>query len=486
MLRRLTIRSCQMALGHWPLAVTGFIFGLVSLGATHCLAAPPNVILIFADDLGYGDLECFGHPQFKTPNLNRMVNEGVKLTSLYVPTPYCAPSRGTILTGRYPFRHGVWSNPAPDAPNGSANDIGLPASELTLAEILHEAGYATSCIGKWHLGHLPKFMPRTQGFDEYLGILYSNDMRPVNLIKNEEIIEYPVVQATLTQRYTAAAIDFIQRNRHRPFFLYLPHAMPHKPLSASERFYKKSGAGLYGDVIAELDWGIGQVFEKLKELELDQQTIVVFTSDNGPWYGGSTGGLRGMKSTSWEGGYRVPGIVRWPGQIPTGQVISAPCGTIDMLPTLLAAAGVEGPKDRIIDGVNLLPVLKGEIPAQEDRLLIGMRGDKISTLRQGRYRLHLLPPPPSTIPANAENWIDPRGPDGVTIIGPFEQYKPTAYPGLTTGDAPHRMMLFDVIADPGEQQDVSKLQAEVIDSMVSAFKQASGEIDSKFVPQLTR
>ncbi|NQT13850.1 MAG: sulfatase-like hydrolase/transferase, partial [Planctomycetes bacterium] len=247
----------------------------------------PNVVLIFADDLGYGELGCQGHPTFKTPMLDRMAAEGARLTDFYVPVPYCAPSRGTIMTGRYPWRHGVIRNPCPDA---GVNDIGIPESETTLGEALQAAGYATCCIGKWHLGHQPQFYPIRNGFDEYLGILYSNDMRPVELIDGDKVVEYPVVQATLTKRYTERALRFIQESRDRPFFLYFPHAMPHKPLAASEAFYKKSGAGLYGDVIAELDWSVGQILAKLKELGLDEKTLVIFTSDNGPWFGGSSGG----------------------------------------------------------------------------------------------------------------------------------------------------------------------------------------------------
>src|SRR5262245_4340397 len=300
-----------------------FLFGLVAwvISSSADAAPRPNVVLILADDLGYGDLACYGHPKFKTPNLDRMAAEGARLTDFYAACPFCAPTRASLMTGRYPFRSGMTGNPTPDM---GINDLGIPESELLLPELFKAAGYTTACYGKWHLGHKPEFFPTRNGFDEYFGILYSNDMRPVELRQNEERFEYPVEQTTLTERYTQRAVSFIQRHKDSPFFLYLPHAMPHKPLAASDAFYKKSGAGLYGDVIAELDAAIGRVLAKIKELGLDERTLVLFTSDNGPWYGGSSGGLRGMKGQAWEGGYREPMIARWPGKIPPGHVSREP------------------------------------------------------------------------------------------------------------------------------------------------------------------
>ncbi|MGI9176136.1 MAG: sulfatase-like hydrolase/transferase, partial [Rhodothermales bacterium] len=273
-----------------------------------------NVVVIFADDLGYGDLSSYGQTAWETPHLDRMAAEGARLTQFYVPVPYCAPSRATLLTGRYPFHHGFTQNPAPDAPPTAGLDtIGLDSAEVTLGEAFQQAGYATSIIGKWHLGHQPAFNPTRHGFDEYYGILYSNDMRPVELIEDTTVVEYPVVQATLTERYTDRALDFIERNQEQPFFLYLAHAMPHKPLAPSPDFYTpETRDDLYADVLRELDHSVGQVLEKIQELGLDRQTLVIFLSDNGPWFGGSTGGLRGMKAQTWEGGLRVPFIARWP------------------------------------------------------------------------------------------------------------------------------------------------------------------------------
>ncbi|MCP4786893.1 MAG: sulfatase-like hydrolase/transferase [Fuerstiella sp.] len=307
-----------------------------------------NIILIFADDMGYGEVGSFYEDSpFKTPHLDRVAKEGAKLTSFYVPTPYCAPSRGTILTGRYPFRHSLVSNPSPDSGN---NDIGLPPSEITIAELLKEKGYATAAYGKWHLGHTKPWLPRSQGFDEYYGVLYSNDMYPVQLVRNEEVVEYPVVQAKLSQTYTDLTIDFIKRNRDRPFFVYLPHAMPHKPLAVSDDFYTPdTPKDLYADVIAELDHCVGQVLDAVKKEGLQQKTLVIFTSDNGPNQGGSSGGLRGMKGRTWDGGLKVPFIAHMPGTIPPGIENSQPAATVDMLPTICALAGIDVPSDRMID-----------------------------------------------------------------------------------------------------------------------------------------
>jgi len=436
----------------------------------------PNFILIFADDLGYGDISGFGLKEspFETPNLERMAAEGAKLTNFYVPTPYCAPSRATILTGRYPFRNGVVFNPSPDA---GINDVGLRDSEITIAEALKEAGYASICIGKWHLGHTFRYLPRRQGFDEYYGILYSNDMRPVQLVENEKVVEYPVVQATLTKRYTQRALDFIERNfrRNRPFFLYLPHAMPHKPLAASEDFYTPDTPDdLYADVIRELDWSVGQILEKLKQLGLDDNTFVLFTSDNGPWYGGSTGGLRGMKGKTWDGGLRVPLIARWPGKIPAGLVNNSPAGSIDVFPTILKAAGVNVPRDRVIDGKDIWPLLTRAGAKSPHDALFGMQGTNLMTVRSGKWKLHVRSP--GGLPKRGEDWVDPRGPDGVTIIAPYEQARPSTYPGVIGGDGPKNIMLFDLETDPAEQHDVSSQHPDVVKRLKTIYEKTVTQV----------
>ncbi|HLB74571.1 MAG TPA: sulfatase-like hydrolase/transferase, partial [Sedimentisphaerales bacterium] len=383
-------------------------------------------------------------------------------------------SRGTILTGRYPFRHGVVFNPAPDA---GVNDVGLPHSEITIAEALGEAGYASICIGKWHLGHTFKYLPCKQGFDEYFGILYSNDMRPVQLVENEKVVEYPVVQATLTKRYTRRALDFIERNagQNCPFFVYLAHAMPHKPLAASEDFYTPDTPDdLYADVIAELDWSVGQVLGKLKSLGLDNNTMVIFTSDNGPWYGGSTGGLRGMKGKTWEGGLRVPMIARWPGEIPHGVVNNSPAGTVDVLPTILKAASVAVPSDRTIDGQDIMPMLKSGNAQSPHDAIFGMQGASLATIRSGKWKLHVRSPGPT--PNRDGDWVDPRGPDGVTILAPYEQARPSEYPGVTGGDEPKNMMLFDIESDPAEQHDLSAKNPEIVKRLKAAYDKMLAQV----------
>jgi uncharacterized sulfatase len=437
-------------------------------------SAPLNVVLIVADDLGYGDLGCYGHPRFKTPHIDRLAAQGARLTQFNTPMPYCAPTRASLLTGRYPFRCGMVHNPAPDA-GPAADKLGLPLSEVTLANLFQRAGYAASAIGKWHLGHQSEFLPTRRGFDEYFGILYSNDMRPVQLIDGEKVVEDPAIQNTLTQRYTQRALGFLERNCERPFFLYLPHAMPHKPLAASESFYKQSGAGLYGDALAELDWSVGQVVAKLDELGLRERTLVLFTSDNGPWYGGSTGGLRGMKASSFEGGYRVPLIARWPGKIPPGHVSHAPAVMMDLFTTVLTAAGINLPKDRTIDGRDILQLLTSDA-ASPHEAIFGMAAAKLANVRSGKWKLHVVAPTALKTQPREEKWIDPRGPDGKTIVAPLEQYHPADYPGLLTGDKPTPMMLFDLDSDPGEQQNVASSQPEVVAMLMGHYEQMSKEM----------
>jgi uncharacterized sulfatase len=360
-------------------------------------------------------------------------------------------------------------NPAPD---GGVNDLGIPDSELLLSEIFHQAGYTTVGFGKWHLGHRPQFFPTRHGFDEYFGILYSNDMRPVELRQNDERAEYPVEQTTLTQRYTERALAFIEKHQYRPFFLYLPHAMPHKPLAASAGFYKKSGAGLYGDVLAELDDAVGRVLGKLKQLGLDERTLVLFTSDNGPWYGGSSGGLRGMKGQNWEGGIRVPLIARWPGKIPPGHESHEPAIMMDLFATTLTAAGIDLPQDRPIDGLDIMPLLTSDSKSPHEAIF-SVQGRNLSTIRAGKWKLH---PRGTPRPDNRQpGWVDPRAPDGQTILGPAEQYGPEHFPGVKSGDTSTGPALFDLSADPSEQKNVAALHPEAVERLQGLFDRMAAE-----------
>jgi N-acetylgalactosamine-6-sulfatase len=424
---------------------------------------PPNFVFIFADDLGYGDLGCYGSDRNQTPRLDRMAAEGVRFTDFYVAAPLCAPSRGSLLTGRYPFRNGLPSNPAPDA---GLNDLGLPPSEVTIAEALKEKGYRSACIGKWHLGHTEKYLPKNQGFDRYYGILYSNDMRPVQIVRDDRVVEYPVPQSEITKQYTKEACDFIEQNRSNPFFLYVPHAMPHKPLAASEDFYRGGDArSLYADVMRELDWSAGQILDKLTALGLDRNTLVMFASDNGPWFGGSTHGLRGMKGSTWEGGARVPFIARWPGRIAERRVSPQVCASVDIFPTLCRYAGISAPSDRLLDGVEITGLLEGDNVARSKPEVLIVSNGRPMAIRSGRWKLHVRTPAPGfDYMEDASKWIDPRGPDGVTLLAPAEQARPNDYPGVRTGSAPKDMMLFDLQTDPSEQKDVADSHPASFDS----------------------
>ena len=367
----------------------------------------PNIVLIFADDQGYADLGNFGAKGFTTPNIDNMAREGMRFTNFYVSQAVCSASRAALLTGAYSERVSIRGALMPWA------SIGLNPEEETIAELLKKKGYATAAFGKWHLGHLKEFLPQQQGFDEYLGIPYSNDMWPVNfdgtpaiksrkksypplpLIDGDEtstIIKNLDDQATLTTRYTERAVQFIEKNKDKPFFLYMPHSMPHVPLGVSDKFKGKSEQGMYGDVIMEMDWSVGEVLRTLKENGLDDNTLVIYTSDNGPWmnfgnHAGSALPLREGKGTMWEGGARVPAVMRWPGRIPAGKTSDKIASTIDILPTLAAITGADLPK-RKIDGVNILPLLEGDEDANPRDHFFYYYGGELQAVRQGRWKLH--------------------------------------------------------------------------------------------------
>ncbi len=360
------------------------IVNLSCLPVTATVQQPqPNIIIYFVDDLGYGDLSCYGSKAINTPNLDKMASEGIRLTSFITASSVCSPSRAGLLTGRYPTRVGITRVLFP------TDNTGLPESETTIAEALKPNGYATACIGKWHLGHLPQFLPTNHGFDSYFGIPYSNDMRPTPLMKNLETIEEPVNQDTLTERYTDEAVKFITASRNKPFFLYVAHAMPHIPLHVSPRFRGKSKAGLYGDAVEAIDWSVGQILNTLKQLNLDKNTLVIFASDNGPWYQGSAGRLRGRKATTYEGGVRVPFIARWQNHIPKGLVSDEPVSALDLFPTIVTATGARPSPTLELDGQDAFSFLTGKANKRPARLVLYFDGLNLQAARYGQWKIHV-------------------------------------------------------------------------------------------------
>ncbi len=366
---------------------------------------PPNVVIFFTDDQGFGDLSCFGHPTIHTPNVDRMAAEGVKLTQFYVASPVCSPSRAALLTGCYPKRVGMHEHVILPA-----CDHGLHPEETTIADVLSGAGYATGCFGKWHLGHRPGLLPTSQGFDVFFGIPFSNDMsqfhRPdgngyrhsLPLIRDEAVIEWEPDQRLLTRRCTEEAVAFIDAHADAPFFVYLPHAMPHIPIYASEAFAGRSPRGTYGDVIEEIDWSVGEVLDALDRHGLADETLVIFTTDNGPWLpfaerGGSAGLLAGGKGGNLEGGQRVPFVARYPDRIPAGLVQREVATTMDLLPTIAGLAGVELAPDRPIDGQDIMPLLEGIEGASSptSSFLYYTAHGELAGIRRGRWKLLLEP-----------------------------------------------------------------------------------------------
>jgi arylsulfatase A len=415
----------------------------------------PNIIFIYADDLGYGDLGCYGARAIKTPNLDRMASEGLRLTNFYSVSPICTPSRAALMTGRYAARMGIDQMRLANV-LFPTDTTGLPQSETTVALALKDRGYATACIGKWHLGRVSPHRAIDQGFDYYFGIPYSNDMKPTPLMRNGEEIEEPAKQETLTQRYTEEAIRFIERAKGQPFFLYLAHTMPHIPLYASEGFKGKSLGGLYGDVVEELDWSVGEVLRGLKRSDLDRDTIVFFSSDNGPWYQGSVGPLRGRKGWTYDGGIRVPAIVRWPGRIRPGRVSDATAATVDFFATALALAGEKNAAEaskKSLDGKNILPFLLGQVPKSPENLYLFFDGPYLQTARAGRWKIHVA------------RWNIPR----YTAASGQQKNLRLAAPEL-----------YDMYSDPGESYDLAAMQATVITELkariVSALRTFPAEI----------
>lgn len=342
----------------------------------------PNIVLVFMDDMGYGDMGCFSNTPIKTPNMDSVAANGVKFTDMYAPAPICTPSRCGLLTGRYPQRVGLPRVLFPEDSEGLTN------TEVTIADCLKVQGYVTCAIGKWHLGCRPEHHPNRHGFDYFFGLPYSNDMEPLPLYENEDVIEEPAHQASLTRRYTDKAIEFIERHQDEPFFVYLAHTMPHIPLHVEEEFRGKSAAGTYGDTIECIDWHIGRLLQRLKDLDLIDNTLFIVTSDNGPWFEGSTGGLRGRKFEVYEGGVRMPFVAQWPGQIPAGTVCQEPASFLDLLPTFVHLAGGEVPGDRVIDGKDIWPLFLGKGKSPHSALYF-YAINSLNAVRVGKWKLHV-------------------------------------------------------------------------------------------------
>jgi uncharacterized sulfatase len=430
-------------------------------------APRPNIIIINCDDLGYRDLGCFGGRSIRTPHVDRLASGGIRFTSFYASNSVCTPSRAGLLTGRYPQRSGMTGILDPiGEPAGfriaknfgqmvsrwilidigpGAKTGGLPKSEITLAEALKPAGYRCGMVGKWHLGDYskePGYNPLRHGFDFAFGVPHSNDMNPFPLFRNEEALEAHVEdQAKLTGLYTREALAFIDRNEDQPFFLYLAHTFPHQPLFASERFRGKSKGGLYGDTVEEIDWSTGEILESLRQKGLEGDTLVFFTSDNGPWFEGDAGHRRGRKGQSYEGGFRVPMIARYPGLIPAGTVCDEPAMNIDFFPTLLALAGVGLPKDRMIDGKDIAPLLAGSQDPPKREAFYFYHLDELEAIRVEKWKYM----------RNIHHYVWPAPIDKPdTLLGKYSKGKLGRWP-----------LLHDLALDPNESYNLIDTHPEI-------------------------
>jgi len=459
-----------------------FLIGFLLIGCWSCNSTSdrtrPNVVIIFIDDQGYGDIGSFGAIGTHTPNLDRMASEGMRFTDFYAAQAVCSASRAGLLTGCYPNRIGIHGALMP------WSTVGLSNQEITIAQLLKQQGYATGMVGKWHLGRQQKFLPLQHGFDEYLGLPYSNDMWPVDfdgspvtsdspkpwkskypplplIDGNKKVSEIRTLedQGTLTTRYTERAVDFIKRNKNHPFFLYVAHSMAHVPLGVSDKFKGKSEQGMYGDVTMELDWSVGEILNTLKENDIENNTLVIYTSDNGPWlnfgnWAGSTGGLREGKGTSWEGGQKEPTIMKWPGVIPEGTICNKLASAIDILPTLATITGAPLPTHKI-DGINILSLMKGISGANpRNHFYYYYQRNSLEAVRKGNWKL--------VLPHHFRSYegVLP-GKDG--FPGPYSK-------GFTD------TTLYNLRRDPGERYDVHKTHPLIVKDILQLVEQARDDL----------
>lgn len=458
-------------------------------------ATPPNIVIILADDLGYGDLGCYGSKSIRTPHLDRMAREGLRLTSFYVSQAVCTASRASLLTGCYANRVGL------EGALNPTSKVGINADELLLPEMCRKRGYATALFGKWHLGHQPEFSPLRHGFDNYFGLPYPNDCSnqyhpiirtfpPLPLIDGDRVVATDPDQSQFTRQFTERSVAFIEQNKDRPFFLYLAHVMPHVPVFASEKFRGKSASGIYGDAVEELDWSVGEVFATLKRLGLDERTLVIFSSDNGPFlsYGshaGSAGPLRGGKLTTFEGGVRMPGIVRWPGRVPSGRTSDEILTTMDILPTVAKLIGGDLPKHPI-DGRDAWPVLAAQPDAKSPHEAFFFYADsELHAVRSGDWKLHL---PHRYLEVAGEpgrdgkpSYFDKLQPDSLTKSG---------LEGIATrhGYRVERLSLslYNLRDNIGETTNVADQHPDVVQRLLKIADQARAELGDSITGQRGR
>ncbi|MFN5056112.1 MAG: sulfatase [Bacteroidota bacterium] len=460
--------------------ILSFTIGLSILISTQLIAqqknTSPNIILIYMDDMGYGDLSCYGAVDIQTPVLDKMAAEGMRFTNFLTTQAVCSASRASLLTGCYANRVGISGALWPKA------GVGLSPDETTIAELLKQKNYATAAFGKWHLGDVKGYLPKSHGFDEYYGIPYSNDMWPVwydgtpakqgtnksgypplPLIEGDERVSTITTldqQAQLTASLTDKTISFVEKNKNHPFFVYLAHPMPHVPINASPAFKGKSKQGLYGDVIQEIDANVGRIIQKIEELKLDKKTLIIFTSDNGPWFNfgnhaGNTGGFREGKGTSFEGGHRVPCIMYWKGVIPAGKVMNQLASTIDVLPTIAAMTNTQLP-ERKIDGVNLLPLLQGDLTqTPRSEFYYYYRKNSLEAVRKDNWKLVFEHPSRSYL-----NQVPGKN----------------GFPGPSPEDVMMPKALYDLRRDPGERYDVQKEFPEIVKMLETIAEKARQEL----------